>query len=39
MVGASICEAFGEYTHAKKQVVMKKYQLFNGNNIDKLREL
>ena len=39
MVGASICEAFGEYTHAKKQIVMKKYQLFNGNNIDKLREL
>jgi len=39
MVGASICEAFGEYTHAKKQIIMKKYQLFNGNNIDKLREL
>ena len=39
MVGASICKAFGEYTHAKKQIIMKKYQLFNGNNIDKLREL
>jgi site-specific DNA-methyltransferase (adenine-specific) len=39
MVGASICEVFSRYPHAKKQIVMKKYQLFNGNNIDKLREL